>query len=117
MTTDDQAATRLATYGTLAPGRPNAHQLAEVRGTWTTGVVRGQLIEQGWGAAMGYPALVPDPAGQAVAVHLLHSAELPEHWARLDAFEGPGYARLAVPVETADGDVTAYIYVHAAPAL
>ncbi len=116
MTIDEQAATRLATYGTLAPGRPNAHQLADVGGTWTTGVVRRRLVEQGWGAAMGYPALVLDPAGEAVSVHLLQSANLPDHWARLDEFEGSSYARFVVQVETTGGEVPVYIYVHASPA-
>lgn len=116
MTPDNDAEHCLATYGTLAPGRPNAHQLTDLQGTWTTGVVRGRLIEQGWGAAMGFPALVPDQNGDAVAVHLLCSPDLPAHWARLDAFEGSGYKRVAVPVETDGGDVRAYIYVNASPA-
>jgi hypothetical protein len=44
---------RLATYGTLAPGEPNEHKLAHVDGRWLTGVIRGRLIESGWGAALG----------------------------------------------------------------
>jgi len=31
MTDDDGAQTRLATYGTLATGKPNAYQLADLR--------------------------------------------------------------------------------------
>lgn len=112
MTTDRNTAEhRLATYGTLAPGKPNAHQLDGLEGSWTTGTVRGQLVERGWGAEMGYPAMVPDEVGPEIAVHVFHSADLPEHWARLDAFEGEGYARIVVPVTTADGPVLAFIYV------
>ncbi|ONG44473.1 gamma-glutamylcyclotransferase [Pseudoroseomonas deserti] len=104
---------RLATYGTLAPGRVNHHELDGLAGQWRQGVVRGWLVAEGWGAALGYPALVPDPAGGAVAVHLFESADLPAHWPRLDDFEGEGYRRVEVPVETAEGTLPAWIYVAA----
>lgn len=39
---------RLFVYDTLAPGRPNAHVLAEVGGQWEEGTVRGDLVERGW---------------------------------------------------------------------
>lgn len=112
MTTDQNTVEhRLATYGTLAPGKPNAHQLDGLTGSWTTGTVRGHLVERGWGAAMGYPAMIPDETGPEIAVHVFHSVDLPEHWARLDAFEGAGYARVPVPVTTAEGLVSAFIYI------
>jgi gamma-glutamylcyclotransferase (GGCT)/AIG2-like uncharacterized protein YtfP len=41
---------RLFVYGTLAPGRPNEHMLAEVDGEWETATVRGRLVQEGWGA-------------------------------------------------------------------
>jgi gamma-glutamylcyclotransferase (GGCT)/AIG2-like uncharacterized protein YtfP len=41
---------RLFVYGTLAPGRPNEHMLAEVDGEWETATVRGRLVPEGWGA-------------------------------------------------------------------
>lgn len=104
---------RLATYGTLAPGRVNHHQLAGLAGTWTTGTIRGRLVETGWGAALGYPALVLDESGDALPVHLFTSPDLPAHWARLDAFEGAGYRRGEVVVETAEGGVSAWIYLAA----
>lgn len=100
---------RLATYGTLAPGRVNHHQLADLAGSWTTGTIRGRLVETGWGAALGYPALVLDGAGEAIEVHLFSSADLPAHWDRLDAFEGAEYRRGEVLVETAEGRVAAWI--------
>lgn len=103
----------LATYGTLAPGRVNHHQLAELRGRWTTGTIRGRLIETGWGAALGYPALVLDVAGEAIAVHLFTSEDLPAHWARLDAFEGAEYRRAEAMVETDAGQLAAWIYLAA----
>ena len=102
---------RLASYGTLAPGRPNHLHVSGIPGRWFTGTVRGRLIEAGWGATMGFPALVLDPTGPEVVVQVLESAELPLHWERLDEFEGSGYQRLAAPVRTADGPVPASIYV------
>jgi gamma-glutamylcyclotransferase (GGCT)/AIG2-like uncharacterized protein YtfP len=101
---------RLAVYGTLAPGRSNHHELAGLRGSWRPGAVRGLLVPEGWGATLGYPALILDPAGPVVEVQLFESADLPAHWPRLDDFEGPGYKRTAVTVETADGSADAWIY-------
>ena len=103
--------TRFATYGTLAPGRVNHHQLAGLKGRWRQGTVRGRLVDAGWGAALGYPGLVLDPLGPVVEVHLFESSDLPDHWPRLDAFEGTGYRRVVTQVRTADGDLDAWIYV------
>ncbi len=113
--TDHSENTRLAVYGTLVPGRVNHHELADLRGRWVQGTVHGKLIDVGWGAALGYPGLILDPSGSAVAVHLLESLDLPDHWARLDEFEGPGYRRVVTPVRLADGELDAQIYVLADP--
>ena len=102
---------RLATYGTLGPGRPNHHQLSGLKGEWSRGSVRGDLRDEGWGADQGFPGLVLDPNGDVVAVDLFSSADLPEHWRRLDAFEGEGYRRVAAKVTTPTGVVDACIYV------
>ncbi|MFO6452120.1 MULTISPECIES: gamma-glutamylcyclotransferase [unclassified Aeromicrobium] len=104
---------RLATYGTLAPGRANAAQLEELDGRWTDGVVRGRLIEEGWGAAQGFPALLLDPPAGTIDVVVFESADLPEHWARLDEFEGPEYRRVAAPIDIGTAVVDAFIYVAA----
>lgn len=103
--------TRLAVYGTLAPGRVNHHQLSALSGTWRRGTVRGKLFASGWGAALGFPGLILDPLGRVVDVQLFESAELPVHWARLDEFEGSGYRRAAATVETDEGKRSAWIYV------
>lgn len=103
--------TRLATYGTLAPGRINHHQLAGLKGKWRRGTVKGRLIEAGWGAKLGYPGLILDPSGQEVEVYLFESPDLPDHWPRLDDFEGDGYRRVVTQVRTEDGDLDAWIYV------
>jgi gamma-glutamylcyclotransferase (GGCT)/AIG2-like uncharacterized protein YtfP len=116
MTGQDRAAdTRLATYGTLAPGRVNHHRLAGLNGQWRQGTVRGRLTDAGWGAALGYPGLVLDPSGPVVEVHLFESADLPDHWPHLDEFEGAGYRRVVAQVLTPDGgELDAWIYVIAA---
>jgi gamma-glutamylcyclotransferase (GGCT)/AIG2-like uncharacterized protein YtfP len=105
------AETRLAVYGSLAPGRANHRQLAGLSGEWRRGSVRGRRLGQGWGAALGFPGLILDPEGDEVAVQLFESVDLPEHWARLDAFEGDSYRRVVTQVRIGDGEVDACIYV------
>ena len=102
---------RLVAYGTLAPGRPNQHQLDGLQGRWLDGKVRGTLVQQGWGAELGYPALIVDQDGPEIDVQVFESADLPAHWQRLDDFEGPGYQRVPIPVDTTTGPIEASIYV------
>ena len=103
---------RLFVYGTLAPGRSNAHVLQGVSGTWEPGTVRGRLLPEGWGAAAGYPAIVLGDHEPEVDGLLFSSEELGEHWERLDRFEGEGYDRVLTPVRLGSaGEVHAYIYV------
>ena len=42
---------------------------------------------------------------------VFESLDLPEHWSRLDAFEGAGYERVSTTVSTPAGDIEAFIYV------
>ena len=96
---------RLFAYGTLAPGRPNAHVLADVPGTWESATTTGRLVRDGWGASLGYPALVVDHAAtEVVSGMLLTSTDLDAHWGALDEFEGIAYQRVTIAVITADGD-------------
>jgi gamma-glutamylcyclotransferase (GGCT)/AIG2-like uncharacterized protein YtfP len=104
---------RLATYGTLGPGGPNHHQLSTLKGRWSRGFVRGRLVAAGWGADLGFPAIVLDPEGSQVDVEVFESLDLPDHWDRLDKFEGAAYARVVATVHTPDGAVQAYIYARA----
>ncbi len=107
---DADASKRLAVYGTLAPGECNYWVLAGLEGTWTAGTVRGDLRPAGWAEAHGFPGLLWNPAGERVAVKVFESADLPLHWERIDAFEGPDYPRVLIPVER-DGElVVANIY-------
>ena len=101
---------RLAVYGSLAPGEANHHELAGLRGDWRAGTVRGWLVASGGGSAVGYPGLRPDPEGPVVAVQVFASADLPAHWARLDAFEGDEYERVSVAVDLGGEVVTAHTY-------
>jgi gamma-glutamylcyclotransferase (GGCT)/AIG2-like uncharacterized protein YtfP len=107
----ENAATRLATYGSLSPGQVNHAQLAGLRGRWGRGTVRGTLMDRGWASGLGYPGLILDASGPAVEVQVFESSDLPAHWARLDEFEGPGYRRVVTQVRMAEGDVRAHIYV------
>ncbi|HEY4332624.1 MAG TPA: gamma-glutamylcyclotransferase family protein [Ilumatobacteraceae bacterium] len=104
------AGCRLATYGSLAPGQANHHHLAGLDGRWLEGTVRGELHPAGWGAAIGFPGITLNEDGPAVPVHVFESADLVDHWARLDAFEGEEYHRVTAVVHTAGEDVDAYIY-------
>jgi gamma-glutamylcyclotransferase (GGCT)/AIG2-like uncharacterized protein YtfP len=101
---------RLAVYGSLRPGEENHHHVADLVGEWRAGEVRGLLHEAGWGAARGYPGILRDPAGRRVPVQLLESRALPARWERLDDFEGPGYRRILIVVDTDRGPVVANIY-------
>ncbi len=103
---------RLATYGSLAPGRSNAHQLDGLRGRWIEGHVHGTLVDEGWAASVGYPALVLEPTAPKVGLHVFESLDLPLHWTRLDTFEGPQYQRVPVIVHTSGGDIEAFLYAH-----
>ena len=96
---------RLIVYGSLAPGKSNHAQMAGMVGSWTPGVVRGHFRETGWGSGGRYPGLTPDPTGPVVSILVFTSASLPDHWDRLDAFEGKEYRRIVAQAEI-DGRVT-----------
>ncbi len=99
----------LVVYGTLRPGRSNFDIVASIPGTWLSGTIRGTLGTHPAGHYAGFPAFRREPASDQVAgevpVDVLVSDELPGHWSRLDAFEGPGYRRVVVAV-TLDADPT-----------
>ena len=100
------ANSRLAVYGTLAPGRANHHHMDHVEGEWISGLtVHGELVQEGWGADMGYPALRWSLEGPSVSVELFVSAQLVDHWPRLDDFEGSEYRRILVPLYGGDAVV------------
>ncbi|MFT8209949.1 MAG: gamma-glutamylcyclotransferase [Symbiopectobacterium sp.] len=102
----------LFVYGTLMPGCENAHLLESIGGNWVQGSVYGSLLDQGWGAGMGYPGIVLDNTGNRVDGYLFCSERLSEHWDALDEFEGEEYARVPVEVTTKDGEIViSFIYM------
>lgn len=106
---------RLFVYGTLAPGRSNGHILADVPGTWEPATARGRLLPEGWGAALGFPAIVLDEQGPEVSGLLFTSPVLEEQWDRLDEFEGDGYDRVLATVAVEGGEAMAYLYALRGP--
>lgn len=102
---------RLFVYGTLRPSHPNGHILEAVGGKFEPGTVRGEMHQAGWGAAMGYPAIVLDENGSEVEGFVFTSENLAGHWEALDEFEGEAYRRVLTKVTLKDGStVDAYIY-------
>ena len=102
---------KLFVYGTLCPGRPNAHELEVIGGEFAAGSVTGFLHDEGWGATMGYPALKLDDSGEPIAGFVFSSTNLHEHWPRLDEFEGEAYERVLAQVSLDDGSkVEAWVY-------
>ena len=103
---------RLFVYGSLQPGGPNEHVLAAIGGEWQAAVVRGVLIEVGWGARIGFPGMLIDDEGDEIAGHVFSSPRLAAFWDELDAFEGPEYERQLTVVTLQDGSkVSAHAYV------
>lgn len=88
----------LAVYGTLAPGESNHHVVADIAGTWIEVSLRGHRSTARWRDSPGFPAFRPDPDGPVVPALVLVADDLSAHWARLDAFEGPGYRRREIEV-------------------
>lgn len=103
---------KLAVYGTLAPGKVNHHQIADLGGAWRDGALRGELGQVPEGVHQGLPGLRLDPKGAVMLVKLLVSAKLPLAWTRLDAFEDSEMQRLLVPLER-DGAFTGVVNVYA----
>ena len=102
---------QLFAYGTLRPGQPNAHILAEIGGEWQKAYVRGVVQTLDWGPDAGLPALVIDPQAAPVEGLLFSTEKLAEHWQMLDDFEGFQYQRVIVEVELESGEkVQAWTY-------
>ena len=102
---------RLFVYGTLAPVQPNEHLLNEISGTWENATVVGTLHPEGWGSAMGYPAIVLNEGGEEVEGWLFSSDKLTDLWPTLDEFEGEAYRRVSTLVKLKDNStIDAYVY-------
>ena len=76
----------------------------------------GHLVEAGWGAEIGYPALQLDMLGEEVLGFVFTSDELAEHGKRLDEFEGHEYRRVVATVTLDTGEtVPAHLHVLSSP--
>lgn len=102
----------LFVYGTLAPSRPNHHIMTPIpNGEWQSAHTFGDLLPNGWGASLGYPALIPNANGQRIDGFIFSSPELQNHWDRLDKFEGDGYDRVVITAYLENGEmVQAFVY-------
>ena len=102
---------RLFIYGSLQPGGPNEHVLQDVEGEWEPAVIRGSLVEEGWGASIGYPGLRVCNEGEHVRGYILSSSSLSSIWDYLDEFEGEEYQRTIATVTLGNGErVRAHVY-------
>lgn len=88
---------RLAVYGSLRPGESNAHQMTGIKGTWRDGTVPGIVYQP-----TQYLEFIWEPQAPKVPVKVMFAPNLPDHFERLDEFEGVDYVRTWVPV-TIDG--------------
>ena len=60
---------------------------------------------------VGAPVSATRRSSSTIRVQVFESMQLPDHWSRLDEFEGPGYQRVVTGVSTTAGEVNASIYV------
>lgn len=97
---------RLAAYGTLRPGQPNHSMLLGLGNTWLTGTVKGTITEHN-----GFPLFSWHTAGQNINVEVLDSPGLPSKFDELDAFEGPAYKRIWIPVNVKPQIEVCNIYI------
>jgi hypothetical protein len=79
--------------------------VSSIAGEWLPGTISGNLTED-----HGCPMFRWSVQGNKVPVEMLLADELPNHWDRLDRFEGADYQRILVPIETSKGLVVANLY-------
>jgi gamma-glutamylcyclotransferase (GGCT)/AIG2-like uncharacterized protein YtfP len=96
---------RLIVYGTLAPGGPYHHLLADLEAHWERCRIRGRL-----GSYLGYPSFKWNPLGEAHPAWLVTSPLLPATYRVLDRFESGAYTRRLIPAQVGNRLVVAYIY-------
>jgi len=104
---DRLTVSRLFVYGTLQDDE-RIHQLVGRRLPWRPAVLEGycRMLD----SSIGYPVVHP-LAGASVDGKLLEDVDA-QTLSVLDAYEGGGYHRVVVQVQTSDGRaVDAYLYV------
>ncbi len=104
---------RLFVYGSLAPGETNHGVMSQISGKWQSAHLQGNLINPNWRTEGGYPSFELNQNADWVQGMIFSSDHLPDHWSRLDAFEGQGYVRSAAIAKTRDNQlVEVFVYVH-----
>ena len=101
----DKPSTRLAVYGTLAPGQPNHSVLEKYGGKWLHGFVIGKLSDRN-----NLKFFYWNTSGDEIAVQVIESSRLAEGWQDIDRFEGHGYERILIPVRFDSIYIPCYIY-------
>ena len=102
---------KLFVYGTLGLGCPNEHILNNIGGSWDIASAKGNLLNKGWGAEMGFPGIELDESGSEINGFVFTSENLSNHWGKLDEFEGEAYLRVLSNVTLKNGNtVVANIY-------
>lgn len=97
----------LIIYGTLAPNKPNHSKIEHIKGKWLKGIVKGRLVNAGWGAELGYFGFKHAPIEEQVHIeaYILFSDELVDNWDHLDAFEGAEYQRVLALFELENREI------------
>ena len=85
---------RLFVDGSLAPDKENHHLLERISGTWESAILKGELLDKGWGAELGCPGLLLSDQGQQIQGYMFNSNHLSDYWPVLDVFEGDDYQRV-----------------------
>lgn len=82
-----------------------------MNGDWVPAKDRGDLYQDGWGAALGYPGILLNPHGKEINGLLFRPEDLVHNWSRLDEFEDSDYVRTKTKATLDTGEqVEAYIY-------
>ncbi len=102
----DWPSTKLVTYGTLAPGKPNHGPIQEIPGAWERCTVQGYVS-----FLEGLPMFSWNPTGPDVDAQIFLSQHLPGLWRQIDDFEGMAYKRRLITVSTPTGVAVANIYL------
>ena len=104
---------KLIVYGSLAPNAENHWVVEHIKGNWQKGIVKGLLLQEGWGAEMGYLGFKHTESDnqETIKVVALLSDELPANWQAIDEFEGDEYKRVLATYQLNNGQIgVGFIY-------
>lgn len=101
----------LFVYGTLCPGKPNAHILENIGGSFKKAYIFGTLYNADYAVNTGYPGVVLE-GNEQVNGFIFNAENLDSYWNYLDEFEGLEYQRVPVKVFVEDGEeVDSFVYI------